>query len=97
MGRLPEDIKIDPDSKRLIAKVSFNFKARAIQLRIAFMIVQEFMAWFSAQDTIVLRDKLVNKMTKGAIEHGQSSPEEAQTELEEEYLDLFGWTLKRDL
>lgn len=97
MGRVSKHNKIDPDSERVLSLVLGNFKVKAIQIRIAFQIVREFMVWFSSQDTVKLRNKLVKKMTKGVKEHGPCTSKQAQKELEEEYLDLFGWTLKRDL
>lgn len=44
-----------------------------------------------------LRDKLEAKMNKGFLEHGplKKTIAEVNHELENEYLDLIGWTLTR--
>lgn len=97
MGRVPEDNQIDPESEDLIARVNSYFGDDNMKLMVAFVIIREFTQWVSKQTRSGLRRKLVHKMTKGAIEHGPSDKKQAQKELEEEYLDLFGWTLKRDL
>lgn len=85
---------IDKKSQRLIKRVNSGFVVRKFQFQMAIKIMAEFLIWFNDQDPYQLRDKLVSKMSKGAEEHGNVSKKQAKKELEEEYLDLFGWTFK---
>lgn len=85
--------ELHPKSIRLMQRVAERFEDDEYMTALFERLVTEFESFIFLTPREDLKHKLLEKMTKGALEHGEPtySVNQVAKEKEEEMLDIIGW------